>query len=204
MYILFDSTHLTIIVESICKKGCQAKLIENLSLCDYIFKTNLHNSFQYRKEKREIFTRGSILISITFLVKIIIATYAWRQKLEFAFMYPVVYSIFILRLRPIQITFFVYLLRNRLILIIEELKNIQSMLSTQCNDVSQAKPDVCHTENDSTFIRQLPDRLISLKRIYTELYDSCEQLNQAFGWSITIITMQVFVDFTSKFVFPGI
>lgn len=200
MYIFVILTHWIIIVESICQKSAQTKLIQNLSLCDEIFKTTLKVMIQYRKEKCKIFTQGFGLISILLIVKIIIALYAWYRNLKFAFMYPAMYTIFILRLRPIQIIGFVYLLQNRLILIVEELKDIQN---TQSNGINQRKSNCCRTSSDSissdpSVKCSIYDRLINLKQIYSILYETSQLINQAFGYSLLISSTQIFVDFTSN------
>lgn len=200
MFILIVITHLTIVVESFCQKEAQVKLIQNITLSDQLFNTKLKVIMPYHREKCEIFARGFILILTVLLAKIIIAIYAWDKKLNFSFMYPAIYSILILRLRSIQILFFVYLLRNRLILINDELKNIQSALNVQFNE---ARSSCCIASkilisSKSSVKISINDRIMYLKQIYKELYESCELINKAFGWSLLSVTTQAFVDFTSN------
>lgn len=96
------------------------------------------------------------------------------------------YSYSLMHLRPMHINFSVHLLRSRLILINEELKDIQNELRFQFNDANQsdgccARQDLIST-NPSTHLL-INERFVNLKRIYGELYESCELINSAFGWS---------------------
>lgn len=101
------------------------------------------------------------------------------------------YSYLVICLRSIQVIFFVCLLRSRLILIIQELKDIQCALnSMQSNELNLSYP-----------LRRFSiiDRLLNMKRIYGELYESCEQISEAFGLSLLIISTQAFFEFTLNF-----
>lgn len=197
IYIFIVITHLIIVVESIYRKYAQTKLIQNLSLVDYLFNTKSNVIVSYNKEKCEIFIKCSILVSVLIFVNLIFILYTYFQNLHFNFFYVKMFSYSLMHLRSWQITFFVHLLRIRLILINDELKNIQNELRVQFNDVNQSD-DNCSVRQDmiSTNL-SINDRLMNLKRIYGELYEVCELINRVFGWSLLTNTTVTFINFTS-------
>lgn len=208
LFIFVIITHSIIIIESISKKKAQTKLIQSLSLADHLFNTKSNVMISYQKERCEIFIRCFVLVSIVIFINIFVALYAYYLDLDYKLLYPPMYSYFVLCSRSAQIIFFISLLRNRLILIVEELKDIQKILNTQSDDVNPRivnprKSDSRHTRiqlasSSSLARRSIHDRLLSLKQIYTELYRSCEQIRKAFGWSLLVIITQAFVEFTSN------
>lgn len=90
---------------------------------------------------------------------------------------------------PIQLTFFVYLIRNRLILITEELNDIQNIFLNVPNE-----PIFVNSSGNTPSIN---NRLLNLKQIYGKLHDSCELWSNAFGISILANTIETFIDFTA-------
>lgn len=177
-------THFIIVVESIVQKSAQANLIRNLALVDQLFNIKSNVIISYYKEKREIFTRCSILILIVISIDVVIIFFTYYRELHFNLMYPAMYSNTMMRLRPIQVLFFVYLMRTRLILINKELKAIQSGTIFKSYTTNHTKSN--HSNR----------RLMNLKHIYGALYESCELICKAFGLSLVAFTMQTFVEFT--------
>ncbi|XP_055326596.1 gustatory receptor 23a-like [Sitodiplosis mosellana] len=105
------------------------------------------------------------------------------------------YSNTLMRLRPIQVLLFVYLLRTRLILINEELKTIHAAAIRKSNGISQTQSKRRHRNRPSEEL-SINCRLITLKHIYSALNESFELINEAVGWSMVAFTMQTFVEFT--------
>lgn len=203
LFIFIIITHSIIVIESIYQKKAQTKLIQSLSLADHLFNTKSKVMIPYHKEKSEIFTRCSLIISIVIFVNVLITLYTNYLDLDFNLLYPPMYSYLVMCLRSVQIIFFVCLLRSRLILVIEELKDIQNILNVQPDDDNQSKSIGRDTRiqlisNNSLERRSINNRLMNLKQIYTELYRSCEQIRKVFGCSLLVITIQAFVEFTSN------
>lgn len=165
------------------------------SIADQLFNTKSNVMMSYRKEKIEISTRCFVLVSIVLTSDILFLFYTYYLGNDYSFAYVSIYSYIVMCLRSIQVIFLVCLLRNRLKLIIEELKDIQNALNgLQSNDISMHDQSTRNELNLSIF-----DRLLNVKRIYGELFEWCEQLSIAFGWSILINTIEVFMEFTSNF-----
>lgn len=192
-------THFIIVVESIVQKSAQVNLIRNLALVDQLFNIKSKVIIPYYKEKREIFIRSSILILIVISVDVLIIFSAYYRELHFNLMYPAMYSNTMMRLRPIQVLFFVYLMRTRLILINKELKAIQNETILKSYTTNHTKSN--HSNHTKMTLNSTPEvllnrRLMNLKQIYGSLYESCELISKVFGCSLVAFTMQTFVEFT--------
>lgn len=189
MYLIISLTHLVILIESLVTRDSQVKLIKKFSLVDHLISTKLKVKIPYRKERRETFARNFILLWIIILLKGTISGYLHYLNKIFVSWYPALFSIWIMCLRTIQVTLYVYLLRCRLMLINDELKCIQSEFGEETsNDGNRRRV---------TFNRySVYNRIKTLKNIYSQLFDCCELVNKTFGWSLLAIITQCFVDFT--------
>lgn len=186
-FILILMVHSIVSIETLLSSNIQVELIKKFSLVDRLFHTKLRVSIPYLKEKQTLLTQYCILVPIMVFSKIVIVIYFRIRKRSINFTVSSMYSTLFLRLRLIQVLFFVYLVRNRLNLIKRELIKISR--SDQCLILSLTKSNVLTVENapakPSTF-----DRLIYIKRIYGELFEISELINRNFGWSLlTIVTI---------------
>lgn len=120
--------HSVIAVESLLKSQAQMQIIQKISIVDQMFSTKLNLSMSYRKEKRQLFIRNCVLISMILIIKIVVWLYTYFYNRTLNFFYSAMYSSWILRLRVIQLLFFLYLIKNRLILINKELTNIRNAI----------------------------------------------------------------------------
>lgn len=184
LYIVVSLTHFIIALESLYKAESQVKLIEQFGLVDDLFSQKLGILIPYRQERWAMFKRNVVFMVLVILFKVITTTILHFQDEVFDFWYPALYSTWIMRLRIVQIIFFVCLIRNRLRLINDELKAIQRVLDNKFGCTS------IQIGND------IFKRLLNLKMVYGELYDTCILMNRTFAWSILSIFIQCFVDFT--------
>ena len=194
LYTSVATTHLIIVFESIYQKDAQLKLIDSLSHADELLNSKSSVIIPYYKEKSEQFKRFVILVSMVAFLNINFLCYTYKNNLYYNFIYVSLYSYFMMSLRFIQIIFFVCLLRNRLISIIEELKDIQ-IVRRKFNQRNQRME---LNSNNSTIDRSINERLFNLKQTYRALYEACEQINNAFGWSMFASSLEAFVEFTSN------
>lgn len=185
LYVLIIFTQLIIIAESILQKEAQMKLIQKLTIVDQMFNTKLNKMISYQDEKCEIFIRNSILVLIILFIKFFLSLFTYLTNREFNFMYPSMYPSTVMCFRLIQILYFVCLLRTRLHSLNDELQDIQQTLNMQ-TDQKRSK----HSTKISL------NRLMILKEIYGKLYDICDLINEAFGWSLLVFSTQHFIDFT--------
>lgn len=212
LYISIVITYLTIIAESMYQKEAQANFIRKLSSVDQIFNIKLNMKIPYHKEKCEIFKRFTVHVSIAICSSALFMLHTFHRNYSFNFMYVSICPYYMAYFRLIQLSFLICLLRSRLILIIEELKNLQHAVNVQVasSHVNQTKfknrleslqqiYGELFISNDQSLNLWTIDRIINLKLIYQKMYESCEQINKAFGWSILIITTQAFLKFTSNF-----
>lgn len=175
LYILLAMTHLIIVIESIYQKVAQSKFIENLSKFDRLFSSKAKVQISYNNEKIEILKRFCMIATIVIIIYINFLYTTYNRNLYYNFVRVSVFSYITTNLRAIQLVFLVCLLRRRLILINKELKDIQDVQRIECNTQ-------CGLISNHLSVN---DRIMNLKQMYHELYESCECLNVAFGWSIS-------------------
>lgn len=185
------SSHFAISIESLYKRKLQEELIAKISLVDQLFRMKMGKCVAYNSDRQELFLRNIIVVLVILFLKVSVAIYSHYQIHLVNFMYPAMYSSWILRLRSLQVIFFVYLTRSRLILIQNELKDIRNTATS--HHILEAA-SVISPEN-STEISKF-ETLLSLKEIYETLHDTCELINKTFGWSLLAISLQSFIDFT--------
>lgn len=189
-------THLVILLESILKHEAQGKLIKTFSEVDRLFYAEIGTAIPYRSEKYAIFLRLLILTLIEVIVKATIVITLLFSSSDKKFAFFALYSNFIICLRLVQIICFMYLLQKRVELVNTELMDIHNLISYK-NQIQQT----ANHETNNKPIRYLRNsmytRLLSLKRIYGNLFEICEQINETFGWSL--LTMVIFIFATVTF-----
>lgn len=197
------ATHLIIVVQSLFNRKSQMKLLQKFAHVDRLFSTKLQIYISYRKEKSALLIRMLILLTIFVSIKLSLVIHLHQVDRLNSFWYHCLYSIWIMRLRCAQVLLFVYLLRARLILVTEKIRDILSTRHLAEGNANDWQP-ITDTRNmifvldKSTPKFSTYDRLLNLKQIYGELFEICELINVTFGWSLLAIVTQCFVDFTSN------
>lgn len=190
LFITILLAHLIIVIESLYKSNLQEKLIKKFSFVDQMLSTEMGKRLPYCQEKRNLFVQNCMIVSTVFLLKISVVVYTYYRDTPLNFMYTAMYSSWIIRLRSLQVLFFVYLIRNRLIMINDELINFRNH--------SNQKPSlrfVGNSENCNPKLLEF-ERLVNIKIIFKNLCDICELVSRAFGMSLLAIFTQSFIDFT--------
>lgn len=191
LFITILVAHLIITVETFHRCCSQLALVQNLSTVDSMFNTKLLICIPYHREKSEFFVRNISIVFVVIAIKLFVVVFTLYQNRTMNFFYCIMYSNWIMHLRSIQVLFFVYLVRDRLILINKEITDVRRTLIMQTNPK--------HDRQALSLVRQLTfTRILHLKQIYGELYESCELINKTFGWSLLAIMTQSFVDFISN------
>lgn len=194
--------HFTVILEALINRNAQMNLIEKFSYIDWLLQNKFQLTVSYRKEKNVILIRFATIIFILVFIRTILT---FRLNIEHQinnFWFHCTFSIWILRLRFIQVIFFVYMLRNRLRLIRDKLKEflITSNLYVKSKNRWRFYHDASRVFvlDMSTAKRSLYDRLLNVKQIYGALHEICEFMNIIFGWSLLTIIAQSFFDFSAS------
>lgn len=197
------TTHLIIVVQALFYRNSQTKLIQKFGQVDRLFNTKLQILMSYRKEKQALFMRFTTLLIIFVAIKVGLLTHLHYEGRLGGFWFHCLFSIWIMRLRCIQVLFFVYLLRARLILVNDKVKEILAARNQHTGNTNEWQPIT--GDSNIVFVLDTPnskhstyDRLLNLKQIYGELYEICELINVTFGWSLLAIITQCFIDFTSN------
>lgn len=197
------ATHLIITVQVLFYRKTQLRLIQKLSYVDHLFSSKLHIYISYRKEKWAIFIRFSLVLLTFIVIKSGLVVHLYYTDQLGRFWYHCFFSIWILRLRCVQVLFFVYLLRSRLILMndkVEEIlltSNIRTGNKNHWQRITGSR-NVVFILDTSTPKCSTYQQLLNLKQIYGELYEICELINFTFGWSLLAIITQCFIDFTTN------
>lgn len=182
-FLLFTTTffgHMLITIETILKSQVQFKLIQQFSIADRSFETALKKQIPYREENENLFILNTVTAIFIAAIKLLPAIYYSVYRGELIFLNCLFYSKWIMHLKSIQVIFFVYLVRARLMLINKEIIAVQRNMQTD-------QPLHKHT----VFIR-----ILRLKKIYGELFKICGLINQMFGWSMLIIFLHHFIQIT--------
>lgn len=197
------ATHLIIVVQAFFYRNGLTRLTDKFSNVDRLFNTKLQLFISYRKENQVLFLRMFIFMALLIGIKVFLVIHLnWRGHLS-GFWLHCLYSVLITRMRCAQVLFFVQMLRSRLALVNEKLKEIIIGRGLRDNSANEWRP-VIDTKNivfvlDNSFSKHsVYDRLLFLKQIYGELYEICELINITFGWSLLALITQCFIDFTSN------
>lgn len=182
--LIVSLTHFTIVFESLLKRKDQMKLIQKFTSIDNLYNTKLKVNIPYRKEKRGIILRNVCFILIFIMTKVAISTYLYYRNEMSILWYPALYSIWIMCLRSIQVMFFLYLIRGRLKLINELLKDLERAINSKQHRRKLFSPNSIYNQ------------ILGLKSIFAKLYEICRLINKIFSWSLLAIITQCFVDFT--------
>lgn len=191
LFVLVVITHLVIIIESMWQRIAQKRLIRKFNLVDELFKTKLNTQIKYENEKRKMFIMNLTVLSIVLPIEVAVTIYLYYNSHVYYFIFQSIYSMWIIRLRPMQVLCFICLLRNRLNLVNKKLKAIAKQERRTKNRQSRST-------NQRFSSASIYGTLLDLKQIYTEMYNICESINMAFGYSLLAIMIQNFVDFTSN------
>lgn len=195
LYVFLFLTHLIILLESVVKIEAQAKLIDILSSVDHLFHAKIGIAIPYRWEKSKIFNQTLILVLIEVTIKLIIIIIVFSRYAEADKSFKIffaLYSNFVICLRMIQIIIFVHLLQDRLILLNQELIDLF--------DTTQHKKNRTIPFFRYVFVKcSMYDRVLSLKQIYSKLFDISEQISDAFGWSLLLVVIVIFTTVTFDF-----
>lgn len=177
LFIFIFASHLTIKCETHFSTNIQLQIIENLSFFDRYVGIKFGIRIQYQRQKRKLIVLSIMLMLPIILTNIMAISYINIWKVVYLNVLLSMYSTWITRSRFLQIIFFVYLLRERLKIINFELNRLRNSILGQSKQY--------------TF-----QRLLQLKKAYEQLYDTCELINNTFGWSLLAIVVQCFVDIT--------
>lgn len=187
-------THLIVIVDALKNADAQMRLIRKLSYVDWLLKHKLQLTICYREEVRSVVIRIAIVVFILVSVRLGLTLHLSYEGRINSFWYQCMYSVWILRLRSVQIAFILFLLRARLRHVRDKLRDVLVSRSFFADSSNQWR--FLHDESkifvlDSSSKHSLYDRLLNLKQIYGELYEICELINVTVGWSLLIIIAQV-------------
>lgn len=187
LYIIDSLTHVVIVFESLYKRKAQLQLIRKFCSVDELFRNKLGITIPYRREKCTMLKLYLIILVLLTVFKTLVTVMLHHEGMDFAFWFPALYSTWIMRLRTIQVLFFVCLTYNRLLIINKELKSIRYLREMQTHH---------GLKSPSTLTGDIFNRILKLKNVYEELYETCTLINETFGWSLLAIYVHCFVDFT--------
>lgn len=177
LFILIIFTHFAIICESIYRNKIQVSLVEKQLLIDEHIFTKIGVRIPHRREKWEAFAQFMALLSIQFIIRISCELIEFHFEISYNFSGFVQFSQFIIFMRLIQMSFFVYWLHTRLKLATKELIKIRK-------------------EKEINSALLVNDRILAIKQIYGLLYDMCTEIETAYGWSMLLTVVYFFVRFT--------
>lgn len=193
-FLLSICTHLTIVIESLHQNRSQLKLIRSFTIVDNIFDTKLRIKIAYLGEKRQLFVRLFTLVAIEFITKAFAIVYfSIYQKPIHKFFYVTLHSELMIVFRLTQVLYFISIIDNRLCLIKKKLFDAALHITDQNVFKHKMKKKL------KKYRIEVPMLILNVKKIYGELYDSCERIGHIFGWSLLMIIAYIFVNFALNF-----
>lgn len=197
-FILSIFTHLIIVLESIYQNKMQLKLIQSFSIVDRIFAIKLCVKIPYRNEKHRLFMCVFMLMSIEIVTKLFFEIYSslYHKQLHKLF-YVTLHSELMIVLKLAQFLFFVSIIDARLGLINKKLVEFQHPTTVQITDKNLFTNKKKLRKLRVSF--SVYEQLLNLKKIYRELHDICERIGHSFGWSLLIVIVYMFANFSLHF-----
>lgn len=188
LFIFIFVSHSTIIFETLFSTKIQMEIIEKFSFVDRLFAIKLGVETRYKWEKQKLLALCVLLMLPVIVTNIMIVLYIHFRKALFLNGLLSMYSTWITRSRFMQVIFFVYLLRERLKMFNSELNRLRNSAHLRLSNKEIV---------DIALLRQsVFEQALDLKEAYGQLYDTCESINKAFGWSLLTVVVQCFVDIT--------
>lgn len=200
-------THFFIVIQSYVTRRKQLQIIENISIIDELLLQKLgkcpEHGEQGKRYNRNLFTILIVILSSIVISLILIMARKDEQLLQYIF--QMLYSLIVIRVRCIQIIFYVVVLRDRLKLIADQLIHI-----INCEVQEREKPlhqiskigTICFSGirdvQNHNMERLKYEQLLALKQIYSIIWDTSCLLNDCFGWSLLAIFTQYFVRLTTN------
>lgn len=193
-----------VVSQSLVNRTKQQQLVAKFAKVDQLIHRKLNVYISYQAEKRHILIRILGIGVTVFVIEIVLRIrLLYRGALASEIFWHFFYADCIARLRCMQILVFVLLLRSRVNLIQNRVKEIFITHNRRLEPVSTRRNVTCKDTNPifvlnasaeyySTF-----DRLLHIKQIYSELYEICESMSTTFGWSLLSFITQSSITFTS-------
>lgn len=198
-------THCIIHIQAFAYRHRQLDIFKRLVEIDAVFSRHLKININYSTERRQ--THRKIGWLLIFVVAIEFTSFAnsLRGKALTQYWLHCILSATVIRLTCIQIVFYADMMMRRNRLLNERLQGIVALRKRRCDPLGDRGQNVAATNAvfalDKEFTAAMTSsltypQLIHLKAIYTVLYDLCCTINTTFGWSLLIISIHYFIEFT--------
>lgn len=102
------------------------------------------------------------------------------------------FSLFVIRLRSIQIIFYVNLLRQRIERLTAALEHIISVSRRRSKDIVQ----LMYSREDNN--HNIYVQLVELKRVYGDVWQTSQLISRCFGWSLLMISFEHLFEFLTS------
>lgn len=189
--------HAVIIIQSYTTRHQQLKIIENINAIDEHFQRKLSKTVEYDGQLKRYYIKvfGMFGVMLATLFAIILLMLLRNDEYLLTFLLQICYSMIVIRVRCIQIIFYVDVLNDRIkmvnnafgILIKRESERLKVISTFNQNfEVHQQKT------TDLDYVE-----LQALKKIYCRIWDNICLINDCFGWSILAICTQYFIHLTT-------
>lgn len=197
VFIAILIAHLIIIIQSYVTRRKQLQMIENISEIDNKLRQKLGTYCKSQQSyKRKVFTTFFVLMSTLIMAITLLAL----RNINYLFILQFVYPLIVIRVRCIQIIFYVDVLHDRLRIISDILRHF---LNCEREMRHGAIKTIYYyvTDNEGT-VRRINRleyvELLTLKQIYSLVWDTSCLLNDCFGWSLLVICIQYFLRLTAN------
>ncbi len=165
-----------IIAQVYLTRSEQEKIFLILDKIDEAFERNFAKNINYKRMRvKYLMNFFTPILSLATIRIFFVHHLMYHKDANFRFYwFHCVQSLFVSRVRCIQVAFYANLVNDRIQWIHSELVRIG-----QCKHL-------------------LPSKIVFLRQIYAMLYDVSVLMNKSFGWSLLVITISYFVDYVGN------
>lgn len=184
-------THFTIIAESYLTRRKQLQIIKNISTIDDILRQKLGKSQTKHNYSQYIFGICSLMLFTVFSMFLMdLRNTDWLYTLQY------VYPIILIRVRCLQVIFYVDVLDKRLLAISDiVVHNINCEEAIKCQiKIINISKNIIQNPNSISYVE-----LVALKKIYSCIWFTNYLMNDCFGWSLLFIFTLFFLTLTIDF-----
>lgn len=199
-YLIFSSillTNLIIVVQSYVTRNKQLNIVKNILAIDEILLQKLEKYLKYTEQRKRFNQKvfGLFFVWTFMLVYTVVLMFLRYTFIDFVLMMQFIYPLLMIRVRCIQIIFYADVLHARL-------KTISDILIYIIN----CERDVHESTVKTIYVSEKMEpnmenieyvELVSLKKIYSLLWDTNCLMNDCFGWSLLLIYTQYFLRLTA-------
>jgi 7tm Chemosensory receptor len=180
----------------------QFQINEKFDEIDDHIQDQMHHLIDHAVAKRKIYKKYALILLLLLIIQTVF--YAYNINLNsIRYWLTLTFPVFVLRLRCLQILFYLDSMNLKLQLLCDMLRVL--VQQNQIADYFQKREKLQTFKQINEYydfgakrISKVPvfDQLVIMKQIYGKVWDISNLINDCFGWSLLVLIAQNFIEFT--------